>query len=75
MIELKSKMGEEFQVTFKGFKTLEEAKEFAYWYSGSGEQNITEWLSEHTNISSANTKEIKLKENGNVIVNLDIIYE
>ena len=62
----------EFQVTFKGFKTEEQAKEFAFWYSGSGEQDVGVWLEEHTDITSASTKEIKTKENGNVIVTLNI---
>ena len=62
----------EYQVTFKGFKTPQQAKEFAYWYSGSGEQDVCLWLEEHTDITSANTKEIKEKENGNVIITLKI---
>ena len=62
----------EFQVTFKGFKTPKQAKEFALWYSGSGEQDVGIWLEEHTDITSAYTKSIKEKENGNVIITLKI---
>lgn len=62
----------EYQVTFKGFKTPKQAKEFALWYSGSGEQDVGIWLEEHTDITSAYTKEIKEKENGNVIITLKI---
>jgi hypothetical protein len=65
-------MEKEFQVTFKGFKTAEQAKIFAEWYSGSGEQEVGLWLEEHSDIDSAYTKEIKLKENGNVIITLKI---
>ena len=61
----------EYQVTFKGFKTQKQAEEFAYWYSGAGEQDVSLWLEEHTDISSAYTKEIKIKENGNVIITID----
>lgn len=62
----------EFQVTFKGFKTAKQAEIFAKWYCGAGEQEVGVWLDEYTDINSANTKEIKLKENGNVIVTLRI---
>jgi len=62
----------EFQVTFKGFKTPKQAKEFSWWYSGSGEQEVCLWLEEHTDIKSANTKEIEVQEDGNVIITLNI---
>lgn len=65
-------MEKEFQVTFKGFKTSEQAKTFAEWYSGSGELEVGLWLEEHSDINSAYTKEIKTKENGNIIITLNI---
>lgn len=37
-------ISEQFSVTFKGFKTKEEAKQFATWYSIQGEQQIDYWL-------------------------------
>lgn len=37
-------INEQFSVTFKGFKTKEEAKQFATWYSIQGEQQIDYWL-------------------------------
>lgn len=33
-----------FKVEITGFNTLEEAKQFAYWYSCQGEQDIGIWL-------------------------------
>jgi len=61
----------EYQVTFKGFKTSQQANAFAEWYSGSGEQAVGDWLEEHSDICSANTKSIKIKENGNIIVEIN----
>lgn len=34
---------EKFSVTFDGFKTKEQAKEFLSWYSNQGEQNFDIW--------------------------------
>lgn len=64
-------MEKEYQVTFKGFKTSKQAEEFAMWYAGSGEQDVCLWLEEHTDITSANTKSVKIKENGNIIVEIN----
>ena len=33
-----------YSVTFEGFKTQEEAKQFIAWYEGQGEQDIVPWL-------------------------------
>ncbi len=32
-----------FEVHIKGFKTLEAAQQFAAWFDGQGEQDITYW--------------------------------
>lgn len=63
---------EEFQVTFKGFRTAKQAQVFAEWYSGSGEQESAVWLEEHSDIDSAYARGMKSDENGNVIVTLEV---
>ena len=41
-------------VIFDGFETEEQAKAFAQWYEGQGEQESGVWLEEHTDLSYAN---------------------
>jgi hypothetical protein len=36
----------EFTLTIKGFKTKEQALEFAKWYEGQGEQDAAYWFEE-----------------------------
>lgn len=47
-------------VTFKGFKTLEQAEAFANWYSGSGEQQASEWMEIWAKVTSCNTEKITI---------------
>ena len=35
---------EEYTLTIKGFKTKEQVKAFAQWYSGQGEQDASYWF-------------------------------
>lgn len=60
-----------YSVTFNGFKTPEQAKTFADWYSGHGEQDAGYWLEENSDISFAEAKDIQQKE-GNVIVTISV---
>lgn len=33
-----------YKVTFEGFRTLEEAKEFSNWFEGQGESDAAYWF-------------------------------
>lgn len=59
-------------VIFKGFETIEQAQEFAEWYSGSGEQESGAWLEESTDIQSAYVENITTNPEGNVEVELKL---
>lgn len=58
-------------VTFTGFDNIEQAKEFASWYSGQGEQDSCIWLEEHAGITGAYTTNIEQEER-NINVQLQI---
>lgn len=47
-----------FSVTFTGFETLIQAREFAEWYSGQGEQDACYWM-EEIGVTSCNAKNIQ----------------
>ncbi len=69
-------MSEKFSVTFNGFKTKEEANQFATWYSIQGEQQICYWLEcrkdeglidcDYMNVESTNV------DSNDIVVNLRI---
>lgn len=66
----------EITLTFKGFRSIDEAKEFASWYSEQGEQDITIWLDARKDAGTLQcdwmgVKNIESTDN-KVIVNLDI---
>lgn len=66
----------EITVTIKGFRNIDEAKEFANWYSGQGEQDITFWLEARKAAGRLDcewmgVKNIESSDN-TVIINLDI---
>ena len=69
-----------FKVVFDGFETEEQAKAFASWYSGSGEQDSECWLEEHSDLYCATvdmTKYhkqggFKANSNGEIIVPLSL---
>lgn len=72
------------KVVFDGFETLEQAKAFADWYSGSGEQCSGDWLDVNTeDINGAyvdfnkvvENKGYKVDENNNVIVPLKLYHK
>jgi hypothetical protein len=67
-------MADSFSVTFSGFKTKEEAKHFADWYSGSGEQNSSIWLEEWAGIDFAGAKYPFIETENNIEVELKITY-
>ena len=52
-----------YKVIFDGFDTLEDARAFADWYSGQGEQDLCEYIECATNgkITSADTVSITAK--------------
>lgn len=47
-------MKETFSVVFHGFTSKKQAKAFADWYEGQGEQDACDWLEEHVGVISAN---------------------
>lgn len=53
-----------YTVTFKGFERLEQAKAFADWYAGSGEQDSAAWLEECTDMQFANAEKITTTDEG-----------
>lgn len=61
-----------FQVVFNGFKTMEQAKSFASWYQGSGEQSSEPWLEEHSDISAAHVDGKIHEETNKVIIELKL---
>lgn len=72
------------KVVFDGFETLEQAKAFADWYSGSGEQESGYWLEVNTEDINgayvdchkvAENKGYKVDENNNLIVPLRLDHK
>lgn len=62
-----------FKVVFEGFQNEQQAREFAQWYSGSGEQDSGIWLEEHSDVTGAYVEKInKVNENNEIIVPLKI---
>lgn len=61
-------------VTFTGFETMAQARAFADWYSGSGEQDAAYWLEEHSDLSSANAG-VSVVEGNNLSVELKLHYK
>ena len=69
-----------FKVVFDGFETEEQAKAFADWYEGSGEQSSEIWLEENSDLYCVNVDMdkyhqqggFKANTNGEVIVPLDL---
>ena len=66
----------EVSVTFTGFDTIAQAREFANWYEHIGEQGSDVWLEENAGLSSANVaRGVPWVETAdNIIVPLDIVY-
>lgn len=63
-----------FKVVFDGFETEEQAKAFADWYEGSGEQESEMWLQASSDIYCANVDMDKYhKQGGFKAVNGEII--
>lgn len=62
-----------YTVTFTGFRTEEQAKAFAEWYDGSGEQDAAGWMEENARVSSCNTKNLDKIGDGHFLVTLDIV--
>lgn len=67
-----------FKVVFDGFETEEQAKSFAKWYEGQGEQDSEYWLSASSDLQCAHVDMCEYhkrggfnaNENGEVIVPL-----
>jgi hypothetical protein len=53
-----------FKVVFDGFETEEQAKAFASWYEGSGEQDASYWLEEHSDLYCVNVDMNKYHQQG-----------
>ncbi len=65
-----------WSVTFKGFKTQQQAEEFAAWYEGQGESESGVWLEEHTDLTYANVANtVVVEEAKNVDVELKLYYK
>jgi hypothetical protein len=63
-----------FKVVFDGFETEEQAKAFADWYEGSGEQDSSNWLEVRSDLYCANVDMDKYhKQGGFKAVNGEII--
>lgn len=63
-----------FTVTFTGFRTLEQAKAFAAWYSGAGEQDAPLWMEEHAGVTSCYAEKLELAPDGaGVTVALNVV--
>jgi hypothetical protein len=58
-----------FKVVFEGFQTEQQAKAFAQWYEGSGEQDSGVWLEEYSDASGAYVDMQKFHEKGGFKVN------
>jgi len=54
-----------YSVKFTGFETEHQAKTFADWYSGQGEQQSGIWLEEHSDIIYAITESFSRKPDDN----------
>ena len=59
------------KVIFDGFETIEQARTFAEWYSGSGEQDSCIWLEENCDLKAANVNTITIEEES-VIIDLKL---
>jgi len=62
-----------FSVTFTGFRTIEQAKAFASWYSGCGEQDAPLWMEEHAGVTSCNADGRQDVTPDGVVVSLRIV--
>jgi hypothetical protein len=61
-----------FKVVFDGFETEEQAKAFADWYEGSGEQDSECWLQESkSGLNCAHVDMKKYHENGGFKANVN----
>ena len=63
-----SDVSRSFKVIFEGFETEEQAKTFADWYQGQGEQDSAMWL-ENIGIVAANVDMDKYQKQGGFIAN------
>jgi hypothetical protein len=63
-----SDVSRSFKVIFEGFETEEQAKTFADWYEGQGEQDSAMWL-ENIGIVAANVDMDKYHKQGGFIAN------
>ena len=63
-----SDVSRSFKVVFDGFETEEQAKTFASWYEGSGEQDSALWM-ENIGITAANVDMTKYHEQGGFFAN------
>lgn len=77
-------MSNKYKVVFDGFETLEQAKAFADWYCGSGEQDSGDSLDVNTEDINgayvdcskvAENKGYKVDENNNLIVPLKLYHK
>jgi hypothetical protein len=65
---------EKHVVVFDGFDTPEQARHFAGWYSGCGEQQSDIWMEEHAGLSFVSTAGIKPGPRQEVVVTLRLTY-
>jgi hypothetical protein len=69
-------MDKTFKVTFTGFETEEQAKTFADWFEGQGEQDASIWMEENSDITDVcvNMESFTNTPNSNneIIVLLDL---
>jgi len=64
---------EDFKVVFDGFETEEDAKSFANWYEGSGEQNASDGLDKDLTVDMTKYHQqggFKSNDNNEIIVPL-----
>lgn len=69
-----------FKVVFDGFETEEQAKAFASWYEGSGEQDSAYWLEDNSDLYCVNVDMdkyhkqggFKSNSNGEIVVPLSL---
>jgi hypothetical protein len=58
-----------FKVVFSGFETEEQAKHFANWFEGQGEQDCSIWMEEHAKINAVNVDMSKYAKQGGFTAN------
>lgn len=66
-----------WSVTFTGFETKEQARCFADWYEGQGEQDAAYWLEENSDLAFASwdtSVPFKIKDNS-ITVTLRLYYK